>query len=194
MYHIANDLRAKKSAELICQGLEDCLKEKPLNKIRVIDIYNKCYVSRATFYRLFDSINDVLAYECDIIREDALKAKEAMKFKNKNEEVLFSINRWLKHEELIKAIIDNKLIGILYESHIRNYEKIKKLYSLYYEDEKQFIYFVTILVSLVFASLTIYFDKNKTEPMEKVFEFVCLNADRIVSNWKTGLPQQIKIE
>ena len=56
MYHVSNDLRAKNSAELICRGLEKCLKEKPLNKIKISDIYSKSFVSRSTFYRLFDSI------------------------------------------------------------------------------------------------------------------------------------------
>ena len=28
MYHIANDIRAKKSTDLIIQGLEECLQEK----------------------------------------------------------------------------------------------------------------------------------------------------------------------
>ena len=79
MYHIANDLRAKKSAELICQGLEECLKEMPLNKIHIVNIYKKCFVSRATFYRLFDTIEDVFAYECDLIREDTMKAVKTAK-------------------------------------------------------------------------------------------------------------------
>ena len=35
MYHVSKDLRARNSAELICSGLEECLKEKPLNKIRI---------------------------------------------------------------------------------------------------------------------------------------------------------------
>ncbi len=187
MYHIPNDLRAKKSAEWICKGLEECLAEKPLDKIRVKDICEKYYVSRATFYRLFDSVMDVLAYECDLIRNDTIKAIETLTFKNKNEEVLFCIKRWLKHETIIKTIIDNRLIGVLYDSHMRNAEQLKKLYSLYYKDDGQFHCFVSLLVSLVFTALSVYFQNGTTESVENVFVSVCKNTNIIIGNWGKGI-------
>lgn len=67
MYHISEDKRAVKSAQLIWEGLEKCLQEKALATVRVSDINEKSFVSRATFYRLFDSVQDVLVYECDCI-------------------------------------------------------------------------------------------------------------------------------
>ena len=98
MYHIANDIRAKKSADLIIQGLEECLQEKPLDKIKVIDIYNKTYVSRATFYRLFDNIYDVLSYQCDCLRDETIKSLENKSFNNKKEFAIHCLKLWLKHE------------------------------------------------------------------------------------------------
>lgn len=70
MYHIPNDKRAQKSADLIAQGLYKSLEKKPLNNIKVNDIYLNSYVSRATFYRLFDSVYDVLQYQCDSIVDE----------------------------------------------------------------------------------------------------------------------------
>ena len=78
MYHIPDDKRAQKSAELIWRGMEQCLREKTFQKLRISDIHQKSYVSRATFYRLFDSLQDVLIYECDQIYTqlaEALKGK-----------------------------------------------------------------------------------------------------------------------
>ena len=187
MYHVSNDLRAHKSAELICRGLEACLAEKPLNKIRVTDIYNKCFVSRSTFYRLFDCINDVFAYECDRIREDTLKSVSTMKFADKNEEVLYCIRRWLTHKTLIKTIVDNRLIGVFYDSHIRNKEQLKKYYGVYCRDEKEFDYFVAALVSLIFAALSIYFQHGETEPIEEVYRTVCNSTEKVIETWKQGL-------
>ncbi len=46
MYHISHDKRAQKSAELIWQGMEQCLQEKPFDKLRISDINQKSYVSR----------------------------------------------------------------------------------------------------------------------------------------------------
>lgn len=65
MYHVSNDIRSKKSADLIWNGMKKCLLEKSLDKLHITDIYQKSFVSRATFYRLFDSLPDVIAYECD---------------------------------------------------------------------------------------------------------------------------------
>ena len=187
MYHVSNDVRAKKSAELICRGLEECLKEKPLTKIRINDIYTKSYVSRSTFYRLFDSVEDILAYECDIIRDETAEIIKIKNFSNKSEEIIYCIKRWLKHETLIKALIENHLIGVLYDSHMRNAEQLKMLYSFYNKDDSEFEYFVFLLVSLIFAALTIYFQKGKEQPVDKVFIQVCRNAGMIIDNWRIGL-------
>ena len=187
MYHVSNDLRAKKSAELICKGLEKCLEEKPLQKIRISDIYSKSYVSRSTFYRLFDSIEDIFAYECDIIRNETINAVKDKDFKDKNAEVIYCIKLWMKHEALIKAIVENRLIGVLYDSHMRNAKDLKKLYSYYQKDDSEFNYFVSVLVSLIFTALTIYFQNNGEKSVEEIFEQVCINTGIIVENWKKGL-------
>ena len=73
MYHVSNDIRSKKSAELIWEGMETCLQEKSLDKLRITDIYQKSFVSRATFYRLFDSVQDVIAYKCDCIYQNTCR-------------------------------------------------------------------------------------------------------------------------
>ena len=187
MYHVANDLRAKKSAELICKGLENCLQEKSLSKIKISDIYSKSYVSRSTFYRLFDNIEDVFAYECDIIRNETIETLKERGFNDKSEEVIYCIKRWLKHETLIKAIVENRMIGKLYDSHIRNGEQLRELYSLYNKDDSDFESFVYLLVSMIFAALSIYFQNNKNQPVEEVFSNICNNAGMIINNWKLGL-------
>ncbi len=62
MYHISKDERAKKSAIKIGNGLLRCLKTKEFYQITVTDIQKTSNVGRATFYRLFDNITDVLSY------------------------------------------------------------------------------------------------------------------------------------
>ena len=61
MYHIKKDKRCQQSAQMIIEGLNQCLAEKEFAKITVSDIQRKTGVSRATFYRLFDDTSDVLA-------------------------------------------------------------------------------------------------------------------------------------
>ena len=64
MYHIKNDKRARASTELICAGLLACMKEKPFARITITDVQRASTVSRSTFYRNFDCLEDVLALLC----------------------------------------------------------------------------------------------------------------------------------
>lgn len=94
--------------------------------------------------------------------------------------MFYCINRWLKNETIIKALIENRMISILYDSHIRNGEQLKKLYLVYFESENDFECFVYLLVSLIFSSLSIYFKEENKKSIETVFETVCKNAEIIL--------------
>lgn len=65
MYHIKEDIRAERSALMLYEGLMSILKDKKLNKITVSDISKASTVGRATFYRNFDEIIDILYWRCD---------------------------------------------------------------------------------------------------------------------------------
>ena len=65
MYHIKHDKRAESSVELICTAVLELLETKPLGEITVSDVQRRSTVSRSTFYRNFDSLEDVLALLCD---------------------------------------------------------------------------------------------------------------------------------
>lgn len=179
MYHISKDARANRSAEMVCNGLEACLKEKPLSEIRVSNIYERAGVSRATFYRLFDNVNDVFAYTCDKIRTDIMESVKTLSFPNKREQVLYGIKRWLAHEPLMKALVDNNLYAIFFDSHMRNADTLKQLYSIPTEEEFPFECFASILASLTYAALSFYFRRRDTLTIEDVYRTLCRCTDHI---------------
>ena len=186
MYHIANDIRAKKSADLIIQGLEKCLEEKPLDKIKINDIYNKTYVSRSTFYRLFDSINDVLSYECDCLRDETIKSLENIKFNSKKDLAIHCLKMWIQHETLVKAIVENRLYGLLYDVHMRHKEDLQKLYSANSIDDDQLNYLVSFIVSILFCSYNVYYKKNKEKSVEELVDYTDKMISTIVNIWSIG--------
>lgn len=94
MYHIKEDKRAKASVELICDGLKRCLKEKSFESVTISDIQRVSGVSRSTFYRNFDRIEDVLALMCDRVFVEAFLSDYA----NISEAVF---RTWFRHQELI---------------------------------------------------------------------------------------------
>ena len=176
MYHVSNNSRARKTAQLICDGLSKCLEEKPFRKIRVNDIYEKCFVSRATFYRMFDGISDVLAYESDRIFEEWKRADAEMIFSTKKERSLFTINFWLKHRTFFKALVDNDLGWIMLGTFPKYTDELKKLYDVPFDDDRKADYFITIFSSVIYATLSVYFLHNESEPIEEVYETMGYSA------------------
>lgn len=77
MYHIKDDKRAHQSAALLCAGLAGSLEEKPYKEISITEVCASCGVARTTFYRLFDTLDDVLLYQFDALFEKALRKRGA---------------------------------------------------------------------------------------------------------------------
>ena len=73
MYRIKNDKRSLNSIKLVSDGLVKCLETKEFDNISISDIQKTTYVSRATFYRYFDSTLDVLVYNIDKIFENTIE-------------------------------------------------------------------------------------------------------------------------
>lgn len=173
MYHVSNDKRSKKSAELIWNGMEQCLSEKRLDKIKVIDIYQKSFVSRATFYRLFDSIQDVIVYECDRIYSQLAENIKTSVFRSRHDIFLFLIEEWLRHEVLIKTLVENNMISIIYDTHMKNHELLKQLFlqdvSL---SDREADYLVSILANIIPAAVNTWYLHDKTETPEEIYHAV----------------------
>ena len=173
MYHVSNDIRSKKSAKLIWEGMEKCLLEKSLDKVRITDIYQKSFVSRATFYRLFDSIQDVIVYECDCIYLQLAENIRTSFFSSRQDIFLFLIEEWLKQEVLIKTLVENNMIGIIYDTHMKNHELLKKLFleniSLSNKDAD---YLVSILANIIPAAVNTWYQHGKTETPKEIYNSV----------------------
>lgn len=65
MYHISNDKRSRQSAGWIYEALAALIPTQPYNTITVSAVAAKAQLGRATFYRNFDSLDDVLQMKCD---------------------------------------------------------------------------------------------------------------------------------
>ena len=170
MYHIPNDKRAKKSAELIWEGMEKCLQEKSLDKLRITDIYQKSYISRATFYRLFDTIQDVLKYECDCIYLELADAENNSAFKSKHDFFLNLIEKWIEQEILVQTLVENNMINIIYETHMKNQDFMKRIFL---KDititDKEADYLVSLLANIIPAAVNIWYLHGKAETPEEIY-------------------------
>lgn len=179
MFHIPNDKRAQKSADLIAQGLDKALQTKPYKDIKINDIYLNSYVSRATFYRLFDSIYDVLLYECDIVVREMLKGLKTKQFKNNKEKGFYCISLWLSHEILIKTIVENLMYKLLYDVIML----LKSIYGIDSKNNPNVEYFVLLLVSNIMTTLFIHYNEKGKKSFEEIFEITNTTMSNIIKTW-----------
>ena len=69
---ISNEESRLLTREALRYALFDLLKEKNIDKIKVVDLVRKADVSRASFYRNYTSINDILSDTIDLTIDDVL--------------------------------------------------------------------------------------------------------------------------
>ena len=67
MHHVKNDKRSQTSANAIYEALLKLLKSNSFDTITVSSICEASNISRATFYRNFDILEDVLAWYGDLL-------------------------------------------------------------------------------------------------------------------------------
>lgn len=122
MYHIPEDKRAKKSAMLLAEAMLDYLENKEFTKISVSDLNKKSYVSRSTFYRLFDNTYDVLSYLCDNMYEEIF-ANLNSKVYSSVTELMTAFNREImSRSRILDALARNNMTDILNSTHVKHYE------------------------------------------------------------------------
>ena len=173
MYHISQDPRTIKSADLIWQGLVNCLQEKALLDITVTDLHKVSSVSRATFYRLFDRVEDVLHYHCQQVYQEILSYIEQQLPEHQETFFLLFIERWLKEEDLITILVQHQQLDLLYQLHLQHREIVRQLFSQKHAlSESQLDYLLAMLASLVPASMKVWYDHGKKEDAGAILQAI----------------------
>lgn len=113
MYRIKNDKRTKRSIELITRGLTECLDKKPLAEIGVAEIAQTAGISRATFYRIFDSPLDVLDCLCETIAQELEEFMSRIATQKDADYTLHAILFLINHADSLKAIFRSGRMDLL---------------------------------------------------------------------------------
>ena len=137
MYHIKNDKRAQTSAELICAGLLACMREKPFARITITDVQRASTVSRSTFYRNFDGLEDVLALLCDRGFQTVFAAYNALPAAQRGSLPKAVFHYWFHNSAVLEALVQIHRTDILFDSLRRSTGLIEALRPLT-DDRAQF--------------------------------------------------------
>lgn len=155
MYHIKHDKRAEASVDLICAGLMDCLAEKSFADITISDIQRASSVSRSTFYRNFDRIEDVLSLMSDRVFESA--------FSSGGVEIRQEVfSRWFENEEIIETIVQIKRGDLLFESLRRSAAKFGRFEGIE-QDSELYNYLISIISSAMMGIIVTWVEGGKKE-------------------------------
>lgn len=170
MFHIKNDKRAIRSANLIQEGLVKCLKYKSIDKISISDIQRESSVSRATFYRLFDNVYDVLYYHCDLLATTMENNFTKSNSKNIGNFLSYSLSFWLENHEFLEAIFTSNRIDILQTVMQEHSECFKDLLDLRVISKTEMDYFIPAATSLLSSILITWIQRGKKESPEELYK------------------------
>lgn len=171
MHHIKNDKRSQTSAQLITNGLFKCLEQKSFSQITISDVQRESSVGRATFYRLFDNLPDVLSYQCDKVFSEVMQHMEELSNQSTETAFVFFVEHWIKHQTLLETIVTCNRLDILQESHRKNTGKFKPFLSPELNlDEAQMDYLLAILTSTMASTLSTWVLHGKKETAQQLFQ------------------------
>ncbi|MCH4183809.1 MAG: TetR family transcriptional regulator C-terminal domain-containing protein [Prevotella sp.] len=135
------DRREKQVKDRLMQAMIILTKEKDWSKITVTDLINQSGVARASFYRNFDNINDLIQYGISEIRSDYWKHVPSASNGFFTKEMLtYTFDYYYKYKDLIlsfqQAHLPINFLDILTESMILSYGDMPansiNRYDLYY--------------------------------------------------------------
>lgn len=175
MYHIKDDLRAEKSAELLYAGLRQCMEKKPFDKVKILDITKESTVSRATFYRNFDAVIDILYWKCDQLFQTVLGDYVAGQPSLKQEDGLirYVFTFWMQHTDILEILIEQGRIDIIYNSFLNNANIVMDYISSKVEIPAfNYKYFISTRVGVFIGVFQTWIENGKQETADELIHIL----------------------
>lgn len=173
MYHISNDKRAVQSAQLIYNGLLECLENKSFDQITVTDVQKISGVARTTIYRCFDNLSDILYWRCDLCFREALLFVEPKGSPDEWQLMRNYFSYWTEHSDILKLLIDINRQDIIYTCHMKNAEALEHSYGkLPGMDKTNARYFMSIRTGVTISILKAWLDGGREETIEELLDIL----------------------
>lgn len=169
MYHIKSDRRSQASAAEIVRGLQTCLKTQPLRTVTVTDIHRATGISRATFYRLFDTPEDVLIYQLDQMTRAALDTYDGREEASTAQLLEKSIALGLENHAFLRALVENGRLDLLFSYTERSFLQLDRENRLFPGDmapaEREYV-IANLSMAMVASQITWSRNGQKESPQE----------------------------
>lgn len=172
MYHIKSDRRSQSSAAELARGLNQCLKTMPLTAVRIADLHRVTGISRATFYRLFDTIEDVLIYQLDQmlvrIQDACVQDSAATPYEAMRNLIILGF----ENTDVLESLVENRRFDLLYEYTAKRIFTLDTLRDTFSSglSEAEAEYMVSNLAMSMVATLTTWIRRGRKETPDEVFQ------------------------
>ena len=184
------DRRSRRTRALLLETLLELIEEKNYADISITELTERADIARQTFYRNYDSKDDILLSKLDEIRDEYLiKVQSNLETKhdpNWDFEVNQMINLWQRNEALFKGL---QKAGLAFHA----LEKITEIFSLFHMkvqnlqklDEKH-QYLVAYLSGGVYMVINKWFENEMNTPVElltDLFKKAAENVNQIAKEY-----------
>lgn len=127
-----------KSKDKIVESLCELMKDNAFEEIQVKEITETAKVNRSTYYRNFNSKEDIIKYKLENIMDEYIEEFESQDDKSKQNYIYTILSTFLNHEDFFKTIhaqnqsyILQKVLLDYFKTNL-NLEDREKLYESYY--------------------------------------------------------------
>ncbi|WP_326512623.1 TetR/AcrR family transcriptional regulator [Clostridium intestinale] len=169
MYHIKNDKRSIQTSKFIYNALSSLLEEKRYEDIKITEVIERSQVSRATFYRNYDSLDDILRYELD---QKFIKLSEYLyaNYKsNKNTNKIHPLSLlkpflrfWYLDSLILEQLLVTNKKEIIIDNILRTTKNLLEKLNIEYKENIFYDYMLNIRSNIIFSVLETWVlnDKN----------------------------------
>ncbi len=172
MYHIKEDKRSRRSARLIGDAMIKCLQDSDFADITVTMLVRVSQVGKATFYRLFDNIHDVLVYLSDRMFQEVMEQAESEEIVSVQEMHLLFLRAWMEQDRLLQAVLDHG--GPFPNCASGQVQDLIGAFSVRYPNfsQRELQYMIPTGLNTTVAVLKIWLESGKTETPEELLSVV----------------------
>lgn len=178
MFHVKEDKRSQKSAELIYKGLSELLEKKSYDSITITDIQRASTVGRATFYRCFDNVNDVLHWQCSLHYQRVIDGYlgQAEGIDNPPAFETYFFHYWAEddHSRILEQIIGIGHYDMIFSCHFEAAERLRKAFPRNpdRDRDRHFEYYMYAMIGAFVGVLINWIKNGKRDNMEQILKVV----------------------
>jgi AcrR family transcriptional regulator len=169
MYRNSTDKRIKTSQTMIFEAWKNLVIEKPHHHIKINELCKVAKVSRITFYRLYDQLDDVIRHQLDLEIASARKTLIMYRLKHPFKKGMLKplLMYFYQHPHLIQLIFNAKLSHLLHEQFMENLLQYQPSLT-----EKDGPFLLSLRLSIAINILERWIKTEMTIPPETLFKTI----------------------